>query len=364
MIDNIKLKNFKCYEDQPFEFRNLTVFCGANSVGKSTAIQALLLLVQSNFDYKLPFNGNLISLGEYGDIHCHSSLKPEVSIEISSDESVNVSWGCTLSSGDDTGRDPEFLSLSYGDPAPLLHIVDSFQYIQAERLGPEDYYPNSTSALHERWLGKQGEFTSQILSQLSDGLRFENKNDLRIHSKSRGTHISNSIKSWMDEIAPDVSIASKNEKSANISYNTFTTNSLPMRSKNVGFGVSYALSVVAALLIAPKGGLVIIENPEAHLHPRGQSYIGRLIALTAMAGVQVVVETHSDHLINGMRLMVRKGDVRSDHIVFYNINSSVANKVAKIHVNEQGQLSEWPEGFFDQQVKDMQLLMSGDFSEA
>ncbi|CSA52545.1 Uncharacterized conserved protein [Vibrio cholerae] len=116
-----------------------------------------------------------------------------------------------------------------------------------------------------------------------------------------------------------------------------------------------------ALLVTKPGGLVIIENPEAHLHPRGQSYLGRLIALAAEAGVQVVVETHSDHIINGIRLMPRLGKVQDKNLLFYQvINEDVGTTtVKKIIVNAQGQFSEWPDGFFDQQVLDMQVLMTG-----
>ncbi|WP_180834594.1 AAA family ATPase, partial [Vibrio parahaemolyticus] len=65
------------------------------------------------------------------------------------------------------------------------------------------------------------------------------------------------------------------------------------------------LPIVLALLVTKPGGLVIIENPEAHLHPKGQSYLGRLIQRTAEAGVQVIIETHSDHLLNGIRVAAR-----------------------------------------------------------
>ncbi|WDZ73574.1 AAA family ATPase [Vibrio harveyi] len=97
-----------------------------------------------------------------------------------------------------------------------------------------------------------------------------------------------------------------------------------------------------ALLYTRKGGLVIIENPEYHLHPKGQSYLGRLIALTAEAGVQVIVETHSDHLINGMRLMPRLGKVDCNNIKIYQVEADVAEQCSKaipISVNEQGELS-------------------------
>ena len=75
-----------------------------------------------------------------------------------------------------------------------------------------------------------------------------------------------------------------------------------MRPTNMGFGVSYALPVITAGLLAPAGSLLVVENPEAHLHPAGQSRVGRFLAHLAASGVQVVAETHSDHVLNGVRL--------------------------------------------------------------
>ncbi|WP_114141006.1 DUF3696 domain-containing protein, partial [Vibrio cholerae] len=71
--------------------------------------------------------------------------------------------------------------------------------------------------------------------------------------------------------------------------------------------------------------------------------------------------THSDHIINGIRLMPRLGKVQDKNLLFYQvINEDVGTTtVKKIIVNAQGQFSEWPDGFFDQQVLDMQVLMTG-----
>ena len=69
----------------------------------------------------------------------------------------------------------------------------------------------------------------------------------------------------------------------------------------MGFGVTYSLPIILSGLIAKEKGLLIVENPEAHLHPAGQSRMGVFLAWLAGKGVQVLVETHSDHIINGIR---------------------------------------------------------------
>ncbi len=81
----------------------------------------------------------------------------------------------------------------------------------------------------------------------------------------------------------------------------------PLRPTNVGFGLTHALPVIVACLAAEPGTMLVVENPEAQLHPRGQVSIGRLLALTAASGVQVIIESHSDHVLNGIRLAVKDG---------------------------------------------------------
>ena len=76
------------------------------------------------------------------------------------------------------------------------------------------------------------------------------------------------------------------------------------RATNVGFGLSYTLPVIVALL-APAGALCLIENPESHLHPKGQTKLAELAVRASRAGVQVFVETHSDHFMDGVRIAVR-----------------------------------------------------------
>jgi CRISPR-associated Cas5-like protein len=130
------------------------------------------------------------------------------------------------------------------------------------------------------------------------------------------------------------------------------------RPANIGYGLSYAFPVLVALLTAQEGQLVVIDSPEAHLHPSAQSRMGRLLAHFAAAGVQILVETHSDHLLNGVRLAVKNRtlphvDVR---IHFFTGATSEGHGVLSPAIDPDGRIDEWPDGFLDQSEKDLSQL--------
>lgn len=377
IINSIKLNNFKCYIDKEFNLSPLTVFCGNNSVGKSTAIQALTLLYQSRFSDNITFNGELISLGYYDDVHnCYVKDDESISVTINAFEN-DISWYCNerINDGSDSLKWVE----SSGSPQELLSQLSTFQYLRAERLGPRDNYNIQQGKWHEDWLGAQGENTAEVLSKIKDNRRFGvmkkddnnelifqiNKDDPRIHDNAKDVQIFNSISAWMQEISPGFSFDSRNERMANVSFNIFkNSENKEFRPINMGFGLSYSLSVVTALLNSPAGSIVIIENPEAHLHPKGQSYLGRLITKTVEAGVQVIIETHSDHLLNGIRVAARLSDGYQTglaKVIFVSSgNGEEQSNIEELPIDSDGEIPYWPDGFFDQQALDIRSIMSGE----
>ncbi|APP05217.1 MULTISPECIES: DUF3696 domain-containing protein [Vibrio harveyi group] len=374
MINKIKLHNFKSYRDQEFELSNLTVFCGNNSVGKSTAIQALSIPLQSKFRDTVSLNGDLIEVGTIEDIHHLKAQDDSLLIEFSLGSNT-ISWGYQDYEEQSKQSNKQLVMLEGTDEAIHLlgRILDNFQYLEAERLGPRANYEIAKSnSFHNDWLGAKGEFTSEFLSRTDRLSRLlvggvfhakEEVSDPRLHADSlEDPSLARHIDAWMKEISPGISVTSRLYEAASTSVNVFGQNgNNDLKPLNVGFGVSYVLSIVTALLYTRKGGLVVIENPEAHLHPRGQSYLGRLIALTAQAGVQVIVETHSDHLLNGIRVATRLEEEFDPKLfTLYYISQGVEqSNVEKITISKDGKLSNWPDGFFDQQAQDMFMIMTG-----
>ncbi|MBK9636389.1 MAG: AAA family ATPase [Bacteroidetes bacterium] len=109
---------------------------------------------------------------------------------------------------------------------------------------------------------------------------------------------------WEREVSPGVNVVpTPSGKAFTLKYtfnkkNDFTPTE-PFSAENVGFGLSYALPIIVAALSSSENSLILVENPEAHLHPRGQSQLAKLLALAAQSGVQIIIETHSEHIING-----------------------------------------------------------------
>lgn len=124
----------------------------------------------------------------------------------------------------------------------------------------------------------------------------------------------------------------------------------PFLPVNVGFGIPYVLPLVVELLVSDKDGLLLIENPESHLHPKGQTMIAQLISLAAENGCQIICESHSDHVINGVRVAAKKGLICNYNIgvVYFSKNENQETRVNSISVDRNGNLSDYPPGLLDE----------------
>ena len=127
----------------------------------------------------------------------------------------------------------------------------------------------------------------------------------------------------------------------------------------MAFGNTYILPIVLAVLTAPRDSLIIIENPEAHLHPKAQLRIGELLSIAAQNGVQIIIETHSDHLLNGIRKSAKDNSIEASNVaIFYVEESDGEHGKTEITLNQDGSLNQWPKGFFDEWERAMSDIMS------
>lgn len=213
-------------------------------------------------------------------------------------------------------------------------------------------------------LGKHGEYTVHYIAVY--GSKDLNIPELKHENAVSGTLLSN-IEVWMSEITPGLKIKAATQpqfNSATLSY-AFVQGretTVDFKPQNVGFGLSYVLPVVTSILSASKGDLMIIENPESHLHPAGQSIMGKLCAIAAKNGVQLMIESHSDHFLNGLRVAVKNKIVTPDDVKTFFLQRDLASKrhasdVIYPQIDIEGRIDRWPDGFFDEYDRQLDLLL-------
>lgn len=385
MIAGLHLRNFKCFADQAFRIAPLTLLAGLNGTGKSSVIQSLLLLRQSYLDGslargRLSTSGALADLGTVSDVFHEGSTEEkeeiEIALELGQDldraafkfavsrargTAMQNSKACQAAIGRvlaDRGAASLFVH-RHTDQIP--HAI--FYYLHAERNGPRKFTPMMRTAPDGLEVGARGEFALHFLEQLQDQIKLA-QNDPRL-VKASSERLRDQVEVWLNDVSPGVRLAVKPLPEADLMTGAFSyggagrLRSRDHRATNVGFGLSYVLPVIVALLAAPRGGFVVIENPEAHIHPMGQTKLGELCARAAAAGVQVLVETHSDHVLDGIRIAVREGLLKPKSAAFhyFSLRRGVAEVVSPF-LDPDGRLSEWPIGFFDQHRRNTSRLIS------
>lgn len=394
-MTTLNIKNFKCFYDIDIQINDLTVFTGGNGNGKSTALQSLLLLRRTvehcsewksrHFEYNSINNLNV----ELNDIYClglGNSLNvlpsefTETEIELgltNENESLKIKYN-TNNLNEVWITPKELLRNDFQFPNNPL-MFQQFYYLNAERIGPRINqgvkfydYPN---------VGFQGEFTAQIIADL-DSLEIESKFKIDLNrvlydnKYLKGNKFQHHINAWLSYIIDGVTIIPVKDSethTARITVENSYSKGKSIFPTNTGFGISYSLPIIVSCLLAEKDRFLIIENPEAHLHPSAQSKMGYFLGVIANAGVKIIVETHSDHIINGIQIAVAKKVVNNNNVTinyFYKEDKTEEElqedrvlgikqqpNVKPIYITEKGELTEWPKGFFDQtQIDYIELL--------
>ena len=341
MITKLSINNFKAFEEEIFKLGFLNILSGLNSSGKSSVIQSIRLL---NEKKPLP---DLGPLGQYirSDMKGFN-LKCEQKL-IERNETIIFSYD----------RD--------GTTKKDKKIDGIVSYISADRLGPKNSLPLSIDEAITT-VGSKGENIVDFLSKYENewiGLPVP-----QALTASEGLGIRDNLTEWLGFISPGIKIKYSHDSNTDIGRTEFNGH----RPVHVGFGLSYALPIIASVLIhasqlmakKTESVLLLIENPEAHLHPSGQSKMGEMLARAASFGVQIIVETHSDHLLNGIRIAVKEKKIPHTEVNCYffksgswdGINEEPAT-VENIEIDEHGMVDYWSDGFFDETEKSLQRLI-------
>lgn len=370
MITEIGIENFKVFcECKIFKLSNLNIFAGVNGRGKSTVFQSLLLLAQSiikngSID-DLSINGSYVSLSQFEDVLCSYGTDNIIRFSFKTTEpecktlkigyKKNGPWKgkiCELNINDKDyfSKNQSLVGGQSGDELVLQAYrrddvnknFSNFYYISASRLGPTLYEENKEENLFNP-LGNQGENRLSVLDS--------HKN------------IIDSVKIWFNKILGISELEIKNSEST---LQLFMLNNASMQRKaksiNMGFGYSYILSIIVTILLAKKRSVIFIENPEAHLHPQAQAKLMEMICEYATKGIQFMIETHSEHIVNSARLFGLQAEkpIKNDNISIHFFDEHF--NVYEIKIEKNGLIKNWPSGFFDlekQQLMEILRLSQG-----
>ncbi|GGK73330.1 AAA family ATPase [Streptomyces flaveus] len=365
MITALGIQNLKCFSDAEFDLRPLTVLTGLNGSGKSTVIQALLLARQAARQpgsSMIQLNGPYgLALGEAQELLHPAARQPEIGVRLRSDSS-DTDWSYRFGVPSERALHLTVEEEPYQEA--LFHLAwtqpeSGFTYLCAERLGPRDLLSVSGEPPDDLGVGVRGEHTAQVLALRQERLttrRLTVREPLR-HPDSDVPLLRNQAEAWASHIIRPIQITAQwapGIAASTIRFKEAGPYGEVIRPANTGFGFSYALPIIVAGLMTEPGDVLIVENPEAHLHPAGQSRLGRFLAQVAGSGAQVIVETHSDHVLNGARLGVAEEGPLSSHeaiVHYFGREGSVP-----IELTDRGELTNWPSGFFDQIEDDLGRL--------
>jgi predicted ATPase len=368
MISYLRIERFKCFEDQNITFGKLTLLAGNNGTGKSTVLQALLLLRQAFSlgtlkNNELPLNGELIKIGTAKDALFGGSQEDNIAFTLCFNSNTDQIFSWNFYYEKETPYQ-HFMKGAFrgGDLPPLGPFAPRFFYLTAERLGPRLTYPMAELPRIDMDVGIKGEYTAHCLAEFgSDPIPIPAM-ALSTNQSTVSRSLAHQTQLWMRRLVPGIAFnveAISKADSVRLETKVYGEQTDYLRPTNMGFGICYVLPIVVAGLMSEPGTMLIVENPEAHLHPAGQSRIGEFLTLAASHGVQVVVETHSDHVLNGIRKSVKKKTIGNDdvHIHFFARGTDLgSNVVTKPRISVDGGIDTWPEGFFDQFEQDLEEL--------
>jgi len=385
MIKEVTLINYKCFQQQKFELSNINLFFGLNGRGKSSVLQSILLMGQSvletNSLMDLIVSSNFLTLGDFNDIKSNLSDEKFVKFQFKTDveKMENFSFEYMnnpklldrgllkefelngIKSSEELISDGDAVSLSldnnksinYKDDSRILNIFKNIHYISADRIGPR-LYVNKFGVGNLDKTGSKGENSINILSSYSGKL-----NEIFFIDQEKPQDLTELCQMWLSYIFDGARIKVNNDSESVLALKINSRNNEKLyKSVNVGFGYSYVLSIVLTCLLSKENDILIFENPEAHLHPKAQSRLTHLFARLVENKVQLFIESHSEHILNGLRVTLanKNSKINKDMISSYFFDENF--KVEKLDIDHKGFINNWPKDFFDQTDIDNSLIFN------
>ena len=367
MITELHIQNYKSHKDTRLPLEPLTLLTGVNGSGKSSVIQSLLLLRQSykrqQLEKALILNDSLCEIGTGKDTIYQSAEDDFVQFDIKTG-TREYTWKYA-------SHESKYFLPAIDQQKKINHDLldislfnDNFQYLSAGRLPELKYEREDLLVENERQISQKrgyGELVAQFLYFYGEK---EKVKKALLNNNSVFDDLIHQVTAWEREITPNVNVLPKKIGESYTVHYSFDKNDTigttdSFKSENMAFGLTYALPVITALLSAKEGALLLIENPEAHLHPRGQSRLSELIALAAQSGVQIIIETHSDHIFNGIRKAIAGGKIEKGKVKvhYFELDERNVSINTEIQFSDKGRVLNYKKGLFDQFDEDLDTLL-------
>lgn len=346
MIERIHITALKSIRDLDVKCSNLNLLVGTNSSGKSTFLQALLLLAQEKL------NGEYIAIGDYREVRNYNMPQSSIKIEAIDKGKTKPTW-IEFSEDKEKGNclvrtefsDMDVQSVIYDDcDDPELTSAISFKefhYLSCHRVGVKDIYDKNMP--NEKDFGIDGEYTLAYLLN-NESVNIDEK--LQVRDGDITNSMLDQVNYWLNYII-GTTISISDIKKTNYLQAKYTNNpanisqeTMYCRPVNVGSGISYLISIIISCLGTESGAILLIENPEIHLHPKAQSRLCDFLWFVSKTGRQLFVETHSDHIFNGLRVAVANGSIDSEELTvnFFALNEAYETQCNPIVFGKYGKI--------------------------
>lgn len=366
MFTHLRLENFKSWRELDIDLAPVTILFGTNSSGKSSILQSILLLLQSfeNTDgYGVDFGGNVkdyVNLGSFRDVVFQHDENKVVQIHT---KLTKLNWKRYLEEYDHKIEDAD-INFSFRYMDDKVKIISE---VQDNRMRDIifDIILNDDSGVFYLGPIRQHPQRSYLWSGaaprriLSDG---ENTIAALVESDRRDGLLSRNVSKWLNEmeLVSEFRVSPLDEGKR--FYETLVNiNGVETALLDTGFGISQVLPVITMLFFAPEGSIILLEQPELHLHPRAQAHLADLILHVAEERkLQLIVESHSEHLLR--RLQRRIAEVEHqfaspENVKMYFCDTGEnGSTIQSVEVDEYGQIQNWPHNFFGDITGDLEAM--------
>ncbi|CCZ40519.1 putative uncharacterized protein [Clostridium sp. CAG:122] len=324
MVSKIHVSALKSIKNLEIECSGLNLLVGRNSSGKSTFLQALLLYAQRKLD------GKYISVGEFREARNYNMPNEKIRIELYEKNKTKPDWIEFIEDKENDSYNINSCIENYNlkslknlmgkdndlEEQAVCKFDDSnFHYLSCHRIGVNDIYKKNM--INETDFGIDGEYALAYLLK-NEGETV--KEDLIANDPNFTSTLLGQVNYWMNYIV-DTSLLLTDLKKTNylqVKYNNNPKNKLSdalyCRPINIGSGVSYLISIIISCLASNRKDVIIIENPEIHLHPKAQSRLCEFLYFISKTNRQIFVETHSDHIFNGLRVGIATKYMKQEDI--------------------------------------------------